>query len=147
MHHLAVDHRETFYFFFNCTDDYTSTAICAGKCLLYQLYIHNRKFGKHTNAELQNAIEESGGNNAKSIEAVWDVVLKYSNRLKNSVFILDGLDETTDVETFLDRLLQLLENGSARISLTSRTCSASAAAAASATFLELGSYQATSKHT
>ncbi|KAH0564926.1 hypothetical protein GP486_001681 [Trichoglossum hirsutum] len=140
-HHFAVGHKETFYFFFNNIDGYMTTALSAGKCLLYQLYMHARGAGETSHFDLQSAMESSGGSKAKSFEAVWDIVLKYAGRLACPVFIIDALDEVSEPDLFLNALLELVQKTSARVLLTSRPSAASSAADSKITFMEFGSEQ------
>jgi len=140
-YHLAIGHKETFYFFFNSTDGYMTTALSAGKCLLYQLYMHAREAGETSHFDLQNAMESSGGSKAKSFEAVWDIILKYTGRLTNPVFIIDALDEVSEPDLFLNALLELVQKTSAHVLLTSRPSAVSSAADSKITFMEFGSQQ------
>jgi hypothetical protein len=136
--HLALGLQDTFYFFFNSTDNCTNTALCAGKCLLYQLYMNARKTGKATHVEFENAIDDSGGGKAKSFEKVWNLVTSYAACLVNPIFILDALDEAVESDLFLNALLQLLQGTSARIFLTSRPSALSPDSQSKAIVMDLG---------
>ncbi len=81
VHQLCIRPNETFYFFFNNSNSYQTTTICAGRCILYQLYINARQAGMLAHPELESAIADSGGGRAKSFETVWTLVLAYATRL------------------------------------------------------------------
>jgi len=141
LHHLAIGHKDTFYFFFNSTDRYMTTALSAGKCLLYQLYVYAREAGETSHFDLQSGIEGSGGPKAKSFEAVWDIVVKYAGRLANPVFIIDALDEVAEQNLFLNALVELVQKTSTHVLLTSRHSAVPPAADSKFTLMEFGTEQ------
>lgn len=140
-HHLDIGHKETFYFFFDSTNGYTANTLNAGKCLLYQLYMHARENGESSHFELQKGMESSGGSQAKSFKAVWEIALKYVGRLTNPVFIIDALDENIEPDSFLNALLGLVQKTMARVLLTSRPSVVPSAKDLEVTFMEFGSDQ------
>ena len=140
-HHLDLGHKEIFYFFFDSANGFTTSALSAGKCFLYQLYMHARANGESSHFELQGAMESSGGSKAKSFEAVWDIVLKYVVRLNDPIFIVDALDENVEPNSFLNALFDLVQKTTVRVLLTSRPSAVYSAKDSKAIFMEFGSDQ------
>ena len=105
------------HFFFKQTDNDKNSVLAVTRSLLYQLY---SLFPATLSTEIVALRDNSGKEKALSEQGLWDLFVKHTKELTNSIIVLDALDECNGVDVLLRRLSSLLQCCCARIFVASR---------------------------
>ena len=117
---IGSEFGPVFFYMFDGRNVDKSSPLSATCSLVHQTLDGSRHVNEDLLGELDECRRESGQHKAADFISLWAILSKHIRKLSRVALLIDGLDECSDRSDFLENIIELLGQSSAKVIILSR---------------------------